>query len=113
MVPGVPQRFARLAECPAAFFALPSALPVVLQPSSGKRGRNGNVLENQPRKYENGRGCVRLLGAADTLAQGGKVGGGMSRWQPRGCATTQWDRQGGGDREIWLEKHAHGVGFHP
>eukprot|EP00955_Chlamydomonas_euryale_P096279 364999-Chlamydomonas_euryale.AAC.2 len=59
MVPGAPRRFA--VKCPAPGWPsapqlLPHRLPhrqVVKQPSPRKRGRNGNVLENQPRKDEN------------------------------------------------------------
>eukprot|EP00955_Chlamydomonas_euryale_P085189 364063-Chlamydomonas_euryale.AAC.4 len=59
MVPGVLWRFAGKSPAPS----WPSAAQLLLhrlphhqfakQPSSGKRGRNGNVLENQPRKDEN------------------------------------------------------------
>eukprot|EP00955_Chlamydomonas_euryale_P107261 365753-Chlamydomonas_euryale.AAC.1 len=59
MVPGVPRRIAGKSTAPgwpSAPQLLPPRLPhrwVVKQPSLGKRGRNGNVLENQPRKGEN------------------------------------------------------------
>eukprot|EP00955_Chlamydomonas_euryale_P068240 360056-Chlamydomonas_euryale.AAC.23 len=58
MVPGIPRRFAGKSPAPrwsSALQLLPRRLPhleAVKQPSSGERGRNGKVLENQPREDE-------------------------------------------------------------